>query len=59
MRVYSMSDEETYRIETNCYNCEEPISLDIKKGRSLSDHLQHVGEKCPKCKCHLIPNRYT
>ena len=50
--------DDGYVLEINCYNCKESLSLTIKNGQSLLDHLKYNGEKCSNCKCYLIPNRY-
>ena len=50
--------EDTYVVDINCSNCSEALSLTLKNGLSLKDHLRYNGEDCPRCKCHLMPSHY-
>ncbi len=52
-----MTDEE-YGTNVNCTNCGESITLSVKKGLTVKDHIMATTEKCNNCECILNYKHY-
>ena len=47
-----MSEADTYRIETKCWNCERRQRVDVNKGITIKDDLTE--RRCEHCCCKTL-----